>query len=273
MRTQRVQARKTLGVLLIAGVFATILGATPALAASTGPGLLAKLKVAAERPAGYDRDKFNHWITVPGRGCDTRDFVLFRQNLKRPRRCGDEVGRWISIFDGRKISRSTGLDVDHMVPLAEAWGSGGHAWTPAQREAFANDLYAFSLVAVSLSSNRSKGDSDPAEWLPPRSAFTCPYLARWTAVKYRWRLTVDSREKRAISRRFKSCPRKTLRLPTIQRAKVPVSQGGGAGGKTDPRFETCTAAIAAGYGPYKRGVDREYEWYEDRDGDGLVCER
>lgn len=255
----------------MAGVFAMILGTTPALAASTGPGLLAKLKVAAERPAGYDRDKFNHWITVPGRGCDTRDFVLFRQNLKRPRTCGDETGRWISIFDGRKINRSTGLDVDHMVPLAEAWASGGHAWTPAQREAFANDLYTFSLVAVSLSSNRSKGDRDPAEWLPPRSAFTCTYLARWTAVKYRWRLTADSREKRAISRRLHKCSRKSLRLPTIPRAKVPAGQGGGDPGETDPRFDTCSEAIAAGYGPYIRGIDPEYEFYRDGDGDGRTC--
>lgn len=47
---------------------------------------------------------------------------------------------------------------------------------------------------------------------------------------------------------------------------------GGAGG-TDPRFGTCRAAIAAGYGPYVRGVDPEYDWYSDADRDGTVCER
>ncbi|MEU4623862.1 excalibur calcium-binding domain-containing protein [Actinoplanes sp. NPDC023801] len=42
---------------------------------------------------------------------------------------------------------------------------------------------------------------------------------------------------------------------------------------TDPRFDTCAKANAAGYGPYVRGTDPEYEWYQDRDSDGVVCER
>jgi hypothetical protein len=42
---------------------------------------------------------------------------------------------------------------------------------------------------------------------------------------------------------------------------------------TDPRFGTCAKANAAGYGPYTRGADPEYEWYQDRDSDGVVCER
>lgn len=41
---------------------------------------------------------------------------------------------------------------------------------------------------------------------------------------------------------------------------------------TDPRFGTCSEANDAGYGPYRRGVDAEYSWYIDRDGDGIVCE-
>ena len=41
----------------------------------------------------------------------------------------------------------------------------------------------------------------------------------------------------------------------------------------DPRYRTCGDANAAGYGPYRKGVDPEYAWYQDRDGDGLVCER
>lgn len=48
---------------------------------------------------------------------------------------------------------------------------------------------------------------------------------------------------------------------------------GTSGGGTDPRFRTCGEANAAGYGPYHRGRDPEYSWYQDRDGDGVVCER
>lgn len=41
----------------------------------------------------------------------------------------------------------------------------------------------------------------------------------------------------------------------------------------DPRFRYCTHAIGAGYGPYYYGIDPEYAWYNDRDRDGIVCER
>jgi micrococcal nuclease len=41
----------------------------------------------------------------------------------------------------------------------------------------------------------------------------------------------------------------------------------------DPQFRTCGDANDAGYGDYVKGVDPEYAWYQDRDGDGIVCER
>lgn len=40
----------------------------------------------------------------------------------------------------------------------------------------------------------------------------------------------------------------------------------------DPRYDTCGEANEAGYGPYRRDDDPEYGWYQDRDGDGVVCE-
>src|SRR5687767_9654388 len=51
----------------------------------------------------------------------------------------------------------------------------------------------------------------------------------------------------------------------------PAGPASGTAGQ-DPRFTTCTAAIAAGYGPYVRGRDPEYPWYVDGDSDGTVCE-
>ncbi|MBE1533582.1 excalibur calcium-binding domain-containing protein [Actinomadura algeriensis] len=58
-------------------------------------------------------------------------------------------------------------------------------------------------------------------------------------------------------------PRKTTREPEPEPEPEP---------RTDPRFSSCTKAKASGYGPYTRGVHREYFWYQDRDGDGVVCE-
>jgi hypothetical protein len=38
------------------------------------------------------------------------------------------------------------------------------------------------------------------------------------------------------------------------------------------RYDTCSEAIDADGGNYLFGIDPEYRWYEDRDGDGVVCE-
>jgi hypothetical protein len=37
-------------------------------------------------------------------------------------------------------------------------------------------------------------------------------------------------------------------------------------------YGTCKEAIAADGGNYRRGIDPEYDYYDDRDGDGIVCE-
>ncbi len=85
------------------------------------------------------------------------------------------------------------------MPLAEAWDSGARSWTTARRRAFANDLGdGRALVAVTDNVNQSKGDRDPAEWMPPLASQHCQYVLQWIQVKYRWRLTVDSTVKAAM---------------------------------------------------------------------------
>jgi len=66
---------------------------------------------------------------------------------------------------------------------------------------------------------------------------------------------------------------KVLKKPKPKPSPKPQTTSKPAAPKTDPRFGTCGAANAAGYGPYYRGQDPEYAWYIDRDGDGIVCER
>jgi hypothetical protein len=242
----------------------------PVSHAADSRNLLGKLRVAPEKSWGYKRSLFPHWINV--NGCDTRQAVLRRQNSVAGASCRARSGRWFSAFDGLRFTNSSDLDVDHFVPLAEAWRSGARRWNRRTRTRFANDLYGYSLLAVSASSNRSKGDRDPSGWLPPRSSFRCAYVARWVAIKYRWRLRTDSKEKRAILGTMRGCSRKSLQVKKIKRAPVSRKKNSSGGGKLDPRFPTCSAAKAAGYGPYRRGRDPEYHWYRDADGDGIVCE-
>ena len=164
--------------------------------------VLAGLPVAPERRTGYNRALFSHWSDLDRDGCDTRREVLIRDSridvvFDSSRTCWIVSGRWHSRYDDQWVSDASSLDIDHLVPLAEAWDSGASGWGAGLREAFANDEAA--LIAVSARSNRSKSASDPAEWMPSNQAFTCPYAGGWVATKARWGLSVDQREKNFLA--------------------------------------------------------------------------
>ncbi|MET9529322.1 MULTISPECIES: HNH endonuclease family protein [unclassified Streptomyces] len=177
------------------------------VSAATARTYLSSLTVAAEgSSSGYSRDKFPHWITQSG-ACDTREVVLKRDgtNVVQSSTCAATSGSWYSEYDGATWTASSDVDIDHMVPLAEAWRSGASSWTTAQRQAYANDLTRPQLIAVTDNVNQSKGDKDPAKWLPSRAAYKCTYVRAWVEVKHYYKLTVDSAEKTALDGVLNGC--------------------------------------------------------------------
>jgi hypothetical protein len=165
------------------------------------------LVMTADQIGGYSRNLFKHWIDVDKDGCNTRYEVLIAEAIVKPKvgaRCYLTGGKWRSPYDGKVFTNPTGLDIDHMVPLAEAWRSGAWAWTAAQRMDFANDLEdSRSLLAVTASLNRSKGDRDVAAWLPIKAQ--CNYISNWIAVKWRFDLTVDPAEGEFLQNKITDC--------------------------------------------------------------------
>ena len=173
---------------------------------------VADLSVATEVRTGYDRALFQHWIDADGDGCSTRNEVLLAEADDPPTvsgTCTLSGGRWFSYYDRVSWTSTSDLDIDHLVPLAEAWDSGARTWTSTVRRDFANDLGDYrSLVAVTDNVNQAKGDQDPGTWLPQYDQ--CRYLREFVAVKHRWRLTVDSAEKAAMTSLASSCTNTTI---------------------------------------------------------------
>ena len=277
----------------------------PSARPGTALAALAALPVKGRAPrTGYDRGLFGQaWADTDRNGCDTRNDILRRDLTALVLRAGTHgclvlSGRLDDPYTGQPIAfvrgeaTSARVQIDHVVALSDAWQKGAQQWSTSTRTRFANDP--LNLLAVDGPTNQAKSDGDAATWLPPRKSYRCAYVARQTAVKARYRLWVTAAERDAVRRVLASCA--AQRLPVVaatvplgggrsaSAAPRPVSTGTGtpqapapaprpAATALDPRFASCAAAGEAGYGPYRSGVDPEYDWYRDRDHDGVVCER
>ena len=263
-------------------VVAISVGFTPAATAASRVDpvrILNSLPVSNEVTSGYSRDLFRHWSDLDSDGCDTREEVLIEERVSGVVvGCRVVNGTWVSQYDGVTTNNASNFDIDHFVPLKEAWDSGAWRWDSSTRQRFANDLgYPLSLIAVSASSNRSKSDRDPSDWLPSENL--CLYAKSWIGVKFRWRLSVNSQEKSKLRQLLSNC-KGTMKVPPRAQTTIvsntqptsPPDQPSTSHSAIDPRFGTCGEAISAGFGPYKKGINDEYFWYIDRDKDGVVCE-
>ncbi|GLY69281.1 HNH endonuclease family protein [Amycolatopsis taiwanensis] len=155
---------------------------------------------------GYSRDKFPHWETISGK-CDTRETVLSRdgQDVRTDAECRAVSGTWHSPYDGATWTSASDVDIDHIVPLANAWVSGASSWTTERRKELANDLTRPQLLAVTDRVNQSKGDKAPDEWRPPLQSDWCVYATDWIQVKDYYQLTVTEAEKAALNDMLDHC--------------------------------------------------------------------
>ncbi|WP_431998537.1 HNH endonuclease family protein [Streptomyces fungicidicus] len=203
----------TLTVLLTPGAAHAAPGDTIVLPARDA---LAALAVQDEDRTGYERTKFRHWVDADRDGCSTRSEVLIEEAVTAPEEganCALTGGSWYSPYDDTYFTQARALDIDHLVPLAEAWDSGASAWTAAERQAYANDLDdARALIAVSAASNRSKADQDPSTWQPPATGYRCTYATDWVVIKTRWALAVDPAEQAALAESLDSCPNASIEV-------------------------------------------------------------
>jgi hypothetical protein len=158
----------------------------------------------------YDRGLYKHWVDADRDCQDTRQEVLIAESVVPvtldARGCNVVKGEWRDPYTGLTFTDPKKLDVDHLVPLAETHTSGGYAWDATRRQGYANDLGdPNTLIAVSASANRSKGDKDPAKWLPANTAFRCTYVQEWMEVKARWGLAMDSAEEAKVDQIANGC--------------------------------------------------------------------
>ncbi|MEV4434005.1 HNH endonuclease family protein [Streptomyces sp. NPDC049585] len=173
--------------------------------------MLAELDVKPFDSKGYDRKHFGAacWVQHGVDRCTTRQVALKLHSdvpatLDGP--CRVVAGKWHSEYDNRTMADPVHVDLDHLVPLRNAWGSGARDWTPQKRLEFANDLTASpELIAVSTWTNRRKGDKSPDQWMPQLPEAQCKYGQAWVAVKDYYGLSVTAAEKARLQAVLDKC--------------------------------------------------------------------
>jgi hypothetical protein len=208
------------GVLLLLGGLLAACGVSPESGelpypaeGAAGGVSVRGLEVSGEsRASDYRRAAFGDgWADTDRNGCGTRNDILARDlhdlRFRSGSRCVVVGGTLRDPYSGRTVRFVRGgaseVDIDHVVPLAEAWRSGAWRWTTERRREFANDP--LNLLATDAALNRGKGDQDVGAWLPRDRERACRYAGRYVAVKRRWHLSVDSRELSSLRELGRRC--------------------------------------------------------------------
>jgi hypothetical protein len=160
----------------------------------------------------YDRDAdFGGFRDADG--CeDTRAVVLVHDSAApvtytTARDCTVKTGRWTDPWSGVATTVAHDFQIDHTVPLANAWASGAWAWNRAQRVDYANDFTdPDHLVPILGAENEAKGDDGPDAWRPPLRSAWCRYALVWDHIKAKWHLSATASEWNAILQMVATCP-------------------------------------------------------------------
>lgn len=170
-----------------------------------------------QEPEAYHRkEHFGDWIRDPSRRTcfDTRGLVLERQaqtqiSIDPENHCRIQSSSWYDPYSDEYFYRASDLQIDHLVPLKNAYLAGAWSWSPEKRCHYYNFMdFNFHLVAIQKQANLSKGDRGPEAYLPISTGFQCAYLAAWLTIKAEWNLKIAVPEARAIEvfLREHSCP-------------------------------------------------------------------
>ena len=278
--------------------------ASPQHTATAAPGqplaVVMNVVVAPRRPGlpKYDRDDWKHWTDVDGDCQDTRHEVLISESsvavtFADDRSCRVATGRWTGPYTGEVVEDPGKLDVDHMVPLANAHQSGAYLWSAERKELYANSLsYPGHLIATTASANRSKGRKGPEEWRPPDRTYWCRYAMDWAAIKRQWGLTATEAEAGALREMLGGCePSVHLQLTHAETTTPGAASPSPAPEPTTPAVTPTPAQFDTKFDP--DGPDRDCgdfdSWAEaqafyraaggpetdthrlDSDGDGVAC--
>lgn len=162
---------------------------------------------ASTKQVKYDRKLYKHWSDFDGDCQNTRHELLIAYSRVKPLLSRDScrviAGKWVGPYTGKIFTNPSDVDIDHIVPLANAHKSGAWRWSAELKERFANDPE--NLLVVDDATNQRKGAKSPDQWLPPSASYRCIYVAKWVRIKNKYNLYMGAKEHSFINNYLKRC--------------------------------------------------------------------
>lgn len=169
------------------------------------------------------RAHFGGWMRDPStNSCySVRALVLMRDSLdpvtySANNHCVVESGTWKDPYTGATLTDAKKqIQIDHLVPLKNAYISGAWTWTPVQRCTYANFMGSkYHLISAEAHENMKKGDRPPGQYLPPDRSYSCQYISNWLKVKLGWNLLMSAEEGDDIAQLLtqNNCPSSILHM-------------------------------------------------------------
>lgn len=156
----------------------------------------------------YQRERdFGGWVreAIDSSCKNTRAHVLIRDSQEpvkmAPNQCTVERGEWKDPYTGQTFVDARDIQIDHFVPLKNAYVHGASEWSRMERCLFGNFMGApYHLLPVFGVENQTKSDKGIEAYLPPAKAYLCQYVSQWLKIKYIWKLKLNPNEVATVQR-------------------------------------------------------------------------
>ena len=231
-------------------------------------------------PAFADIQTWRGLVVAPEHRCSPYNSKEYSYPQSVEPKIIDSIGKIYGPYTGACFENRRQTDIEHIVARSEAHDSGMCAADSAMRKRFASDLLNLTLASPKVN-RRQKVDKDAADWLPELNK--CWFAARVVAVKRKYNLTVDRREAAALEQILVNCSstelvvgecltmnvyeqRSTTNSESVSSSEALAKWDDNRNGRI-----TCKEARRHGIAPVPKGHPA-YEFMNDRDGDGVVCE-
>ena len=234
---------------------------------------------ATAKPETDGSESWRGLVVAPEDRCSPYDSDDYRYSQSVEQRIVTSMGGIVyGPYTGRWFDNTSETDIEHIVARSEAHDSGLCDASAETRRRFATDLLNLTLASPEVNRSQKSG-KDASEWLPELNR--CWFASRVVEVRREYALSVDEHERDILAGILSGCTSTemvVLDAPEGTSETLTPAPEDEEGSSALELYDdngngriTCAEARNHGIAPVRRGHPA-YEYMNDADDDGVVCE-